>query len=131
MDFVRMYYNSIEVMPKILISHFLRYMGFYIEEIADGTQPSNKVSSLDVYILSKEYEKQNQGCITISDIEKSIIIWIKDDVDKIENENQYVIYQGNPNNSQQLLQDFLNKFSENKSQKNQDCWEVCRIYREH
>ena len=87
MDFVRMYYNSIEVMPKILISHFLRYMGFYIEEIADGTQPSNKVSSLDVYILSKEYEKQNQGCITISDIEKSIIIWIKDDVDKIENEN--------------------------------------------
>ena len=63
MDFVRMYYNSIEVMPKILISHFLRYMGFYIEEITDGTEPSSKESSLDVYIVSEEDVKQNQGGI--------------------------------------------------------------------
>lgn len=102
MDFVRMYYNSVEVMPKILISHFLRYMGFYIEEITDGTEPSSKESSLDVYIVSEEDVKQNQGGIRINDIEKSIIIWIKDDPAKIENNDQFVIYQPRQNKERQF-----------------------------
>ena len=112
MDFVRMYYNSIEVMPKILISHFLRYMGFYIEEITDGTEPSSKESSLDVYIVSEEDVKQNQGGIRINDIEKSIIIWIKDDPAKIENNDQFVIYRPRQNIERQFLNDFLDKYIE-------------------
>lgn len=112
MDFVRMYYNSVEVMPKILISHFLRYMGFYIEEITDGTEPSSKESSLDVYIVSEEDVKQNQGGIRINDIEKSIIIWIKDDPAKIENNDQFVIYQPRQNMERQFLNDFLDKYIE-------------------
>ena len=112
MDFVRMYYNSIEVMPKILISHFLRYMGFYIEEITDGTEPSSKESSLDVYIVSEEDVKQNQGGIRINDIEKSIIIWIKDDPAKIENNDQFVIYRPRQNMERQFLNDFLDKYIE-------------------
>lgn len=112
MDFVRMYYNSIEVMPKILISHFLRYMGFYIEEITDGTEPSSKESSLDVYIVSEEDVKQNQGGIRINDIEKSIIIWIKDDPAKIGNNDQFVIYRPRQNMERQFLNDFLDKYIE-------------------
>ena len=75
MDFIRMYYSNMDVMPKVLLNQFFRYMGFYVEEIVGNTKPSDKQSSFDIYIIGDEYWEEKGGSFLIDNIEKAILIF--------------------------------------------------------
>lgn len=75
MDFIRMYYSNMDVMPKVLLNQFFRYMGFYVEEIVGNTKPSDKQSSFDIYVVGDEYWKEKGGSFVIDNIEKAIFIF--------------------------------------------------------
>lgn len=75
MDFIRMYYSNMDVMPKVLLNQLFRYMGFYVEEIVGNTKPSDKQSSFDIYVVGDEYWKEKGGSFVIDNIEKAIFIF--------------------------------------------------------
>lgn len=60
MEIVRIYYNSIDIQPRLILHHFLRYLGLYVEEVTEGMH-SRGESLVDIYIVGDEYmwEKMN------------------------------------------------------------------------
>lgn len=72
MSLVRLFYNSIDVQPSVLIHHFIHYLGFYIEEITEKQNNKNNISIADIYIISNNpIQKEN---IQSLDEEKTIFI---------------------------------------------------------
>lgn len=74
MELIRLFHSNVDIKPKVLLSHFLRYLGFYVEEIAEGTEPSKVDSIADIYILSKAYVKEHQTTIDVALGRKTILI---------------------------------------------------------
>ena len=52
MELVRLYYNSMDVRPSVLVRHFVRYLGLYVEEnIEKGKMNSHSLT--DIYLRIK------------------------------------------------------------------------------
>ena len=77
MDRIRMFYSNLDTKPRILISHFSRYLGFYVEDIAGNTKESDIESLLDIYIVSDAYVKQTSQSLDIKNENKTIVIYLE------------------------------------------------------
>ena len=55
MEVIRLFCSSMDVKPRVLLNHILRYMGFYTEEITETTIPSSMNSLADIFIVSDYY----------------------------------------------------------------------------
>lgn len=74
MDIVRIYYNSIDVQPHALLHHFLRFLGFYVDERTDGKEPEDIQSVVDIHIISDAYVQSDAGECIYPNSEKTIFI---------------------------------------------------------
>lgn len=94
MDRIRMFYSNLDTKPRILINHFSRYLGFYVEDIAENTKESDVESLIDIYIVSDAYVTQSGQSLDIKNKEKTIMIymdgWISNEQEKI----RYISYDG-------------------------------------
>lgn len=89
MELIRLFYDSLDIKPKVLLSHFLHYLGFYVEEITGITKPSNVYSIADIYIISN-YFMENKSS-TLNDVRKEKTILICKDGWEINNGKVYGI----------------------------------------
>lgn len=110
MDLIRLYYSSITIMPKLLLCHFLRYLGFYIEEIYNNKVTATQaVSVADVFIIGDGYTHDfgNQVNIGSENIGKSVIIctngWKVSHLDDVKT----ILYYENDEQQLQFLVDFI------------------------
>lgn len=89
MDRIRLFYSNMDVKPKILINHFSRYLGFYVEDVVGNTRESEIESLIDIYIYSEVYVKSATDFFRVRNREKAIIIymgqWFPDGLDDIRN----------------------------------------------
>lgn len=92
MDRIRMFYSNLDTKPRILISHFSRYLGFYVEDIAGNTKESDVESLLDIYIVSDEYVKQTGRSLDIKNEEKTIVIYMDGWDSKEQKKVHYIRY---------------------------------------
>lgn len=91
MELVRLYYNSIEVKPKVLIHHFLRYLGLYIEESA-GDNESYPISSVaDIYYIGSRSEYESK-VLSFAGSSKAILIFKDGIMSEQEKADNYIIY---------------------------------------
>ena len=73
MELIRLYYNSIDVMPSVLIRHFARYIGLYVEENPDQKSIDNH-SLADIYIISDEYVKEQNTFLDVPYEDRTILV---------------------------------------------------------
>ena len=74
MDIAKIYYSSIDVQPHALLHHFLRYLGFYVDERADGREPDDSKSVVDIYIISDAYVQSDTGEYEFPNSEKTLVV---------------------------------------------------------
>lgn len=76
MDIIRLYCNSTNITPRLLISGFLKYLGFYIEDREKKQEyKSGAVSAVDIYILGNgETDIETEYEIGRLDFEKTMIV---------------------------------------------------------
>jgi tetratricopeptide (TPR) repeat protein len=74
MNLIRLYHSSTDVQPKALLHHFLRYIGFYVEEITKGDAKSEEESIADIYIIGRPYVEENGYNMKLDREECTIII---------------------------------------------------------
>ena len=76
MDRIKLFYNIVDTKPRVLISHFVRYLGFYVEDIIANNRGSNVESLIDIYIISDAYVDKNSVELDIIDEKKTIMIYM-------------------------------------------------------
>lgn len=78
MDRIRMFYSNIDTKPRVLINHFVRFLGFYLEGVAnkENTVKSNVESMVDIYIISDAYVTERTTIIDVKEEEKTILIYL-------------------------------------------------------
>ncbi len=78
MDRIRMFYSNIDTKPRVLITHFVRFLGFYVDGITnkDNIVLSNVESMMDIYIISDAYVEERTISIDVEEEEKSILIYL-------------------------------------------------------
>ncbi len=78
MDRIRMFYSNIDTKPRVLITHFVRFLGFYVEGITnkDNIVINNVESVIDIYIISDAYVEERTTSIEVQEEEKSILIYL-------------------------------------------------------
>lgn len=90
MDMIRLFYNSLDVQPGVLLRHFLRYLGFYVDERTDKKWVRHWKSAVDIYIISDEYMSNRETVFDEVDLEKTIYVlkdgWV------IDNQISNVVY---------------------------------------
>lgn len=76
MDIIRLYCNSTNITPRLFISGFLKYLGFYIEDREQEQEyKSGAVSVADIYILGNgETDIETEYKIGRLDFEKTMIV---------------------------------------------------------
>lgn len=75
MELIRLYYDSIDVKPSVLIRHFARYLGIYVEENPDRDEDdSDNVSLAEIYIISDAYFGETEGFLDVSDEDRAILV---------------------------------------------------------
>lgn len=78
MDRIRMFYSNIDTKPRVLITHFVRFLGFYLEGITnkDNIVTNDVESMIDIYIISDAYVEERTTSIDVKEEEKSILIYL-------------------------------------------------------
>ena len=76
MDRIRILYCRSDAKPRIQISQFMRYLGFYIEDIAENTGKNNKNSLMDIYVISDAYVEANSVDLDIENESRAILIYM-------------------------------------------------------
>lgn len=76
MDRIRMFYSNLDTQPRTLIRHFMRYLGFYVEEIVGNTTESDVESLIDIYIVSDGYVSEKSTNLNIINKWKTIMIYM-------------------------------------------------------
>ncbi len=94
MDRIRMYYSNLDTKPRILISHFSRYLGLYVEDVAGNTKESDVESLADVYIVSDAYVEQTTPTLDIKNDDKTIIIYMDGWDSEMQEKIHYIRYDG-------------------------------------
>lgn len=73
MELVRLYYNSMDVRPSVLVRHFVRYLGLYIEENIEKGK-INSHSLADIYIISDASVGDEDTVLEVPYEDKTILI---------------------------------------------------------
>lgn len=76
MDRIRIFYCRSDAKPRIQISQFIRYLGFYIEDITENTGENNKDSLMDIYVISDAYVEANSVDLDIENESRAILIYM-------------------------------------------------------
>lgn len=79
MDRIKMYYSNVDTKPLALLRHFVRYLGFYVEDVCDKNANVSNVESLaDIYIISDAFVEDYSTQFDLDDAEqvKTIIIYM-------------------------------------------------------
>lgn len=74
MDLIRIYQNSLDIKPKVMLGHFLRYLGFCTEEVSEWNRTSGVESLIDIYVISDKYMENRETGLDIKNEEKTILI---------------------------------------------------------
>lgn len=94
MDLIKMYCSDADIKPKVLLGHFLRFLGFYIESITNEKNIREEVESLiDIYIIGDEFTEQNDGLLDYMENEKTILI-LKDGWTFVDEHVRSIRYDG-------------------------------------
>ncbi len=73
MELVRLYYNSMDVRPSVLVRHFVRYLGLYVEEnIEKGKMNSHSLT--DIYFVSDAFFEDKDTNLEIPYEDRAILI---------------------------------------------------------
>lgn len=91
MEVIRLFCSSMDVKPRVLLNHILRYMGFYTEEITETTIPSSMNSLADIFIVSDYYMEGREESLDIDTTEKTILI-CKDGWEIVSPKLHHIIY---------------------------------------
>lgn len=108
MEIIRLYCSNLDIKPKILLTHFLRYFGFYVEDIVGAAGPDKVDSMADIYILSDFFMEDRENFLDVSDPGKTVLI-CKDGWMEQGGEFRMVPYEGNSANEDEK---FLIQLSE-------------------
>lgn len=73
MELVRLYYSSMDVRPSVLVRHFVRYLGLYVEENFEKGN-INSHSLADIYIISDEFFCDEDTVLEVPYEDKTILI---------------------------------------------------------
>ncbi len=73
MDLIRLYYDSRDIRPYIILRHFLRYLGYYIEEVTERSNTGGQESVADIYIMSNLYMEGQSRRLDIEE-DKTIFV---------------------------------------------------------
>ena len=73
MELVRLYCNSMDVRPSVLVRHFVRYLGLYVEENSEKGNTSS-YSLADIYLVSNEFFGDEDTNLEIPYEDKAILI---------------------------------------------------------
>ena len=73
-----MFYSNVDTKPRVLISHFTRFLGFYLEGITnkENTVESNVESIVDIYVISDAYVEERTTVLDVKEEDKSILIYL-------------------------------------------------------
>lgn len=74
MDLIRMIYNTMDIEPSVLVHHFLRFFGFYIEANSKESESFGVESLVDIYIVGDRFVKHEDFSIDVDEEEKAILI---------------------------------------------------------
>lgn len=109
MDIIKLYNSDIDIQPSVMLHHFLRYLGFYVEEVVDDSQNDETESIADIYIISNGFMDKREEKAFIADEEKTILI-LKDDWNVDEGLIRCVNY--DEENQKRFLMRFTEKLAE-------------------
>lgn len=88
MDVVKLFYSEMDIQPVVLLHHFLRYLGFYVEE--NPTDQEDMTSLADIHVISDEYLQAGDSDLEIPEEETTIFV-LKDGWN-VESEVIKIIY---------------------------------------
>lgn len=91
MQIIRLYCHNLDLKPKILLKNFLKYLGFWVEDMSETTLQSRYVSFLDIYIIGELYMQMTDGYIN-PEQNKSIVI-LKDGYSLCGNNLDSIFYE--------------------------------------
>lgn len=75
MDLIKLYYSNTDIKPRVLLGHFLRFLGFYVESITSEKNLREDVDSLvDIYIIGNDFAESNRKLLDSIEEEKTILI---------------------------------------------------------
>lgn len=75
---INLFCSSLDTKPRLLISHFARYLGFYVEEITKNTNIDTEDSSLDIYLISDNFVNENTVMFNPKFPHKTLCIGVED-----------------------------------------------------
>lgn len=110
MDVVRIFLNSIDIMPGTLLVHFLRFMGFYVEQNETQNSCVGEESVLDIYLISNDFFENHENTLDDIDLQKSVLVlkdaWYSED-DAVKS-----IYWNGEMTNEAFLTEFIQLISE-------------------
>lgn len=74
MDLIRLFYNTMDIEPSVLLHHFSRFLGFYIEANTKESESLGIDSLVDIYVIGDRFAKDERLVVDIENEEKSILI---------------------------------------------------------
>lgn len=75
MDVVKVYYSDTDIKPRVLLGHFLRFLGFYVVFISEKNLREDVESLVDIYIIGDNFMKDNFELLESMEDEKAILIF--------------------------------------------------------
>lgn len=75
MDIVKVYFHNTDIKPRVLLGHFLRFLGFYVVFISDKNMRNDVESLVDIYLIGDDFMKDNFELLESTEDEKSIFIF--------------------------------------------------------
>ena len=78
MDVVRLFLNNDDIEPSAVLVHFLRFLGFYVEQNESSRSYVGDESVLDIYIVSNDFFTLHKDTLNNVNLEKTILI-LKDE----------------------------------------------------
>ena len=132
MDSIRLYYGSDCMQPKLLLSHFFRCIGFYVEEISGQARVSKAEPAAEIYLISFEYVQEHGKLINFEKPENKILICFGGfRTDAFEEGLQVIDWK--ENNDLGLLQDViraLNAILQSKKEQPDHIYSGCKAWKD-
>ncbi len=71
---VNLYCSLLDVKPRILLTHFLKYMGIYVEEITKYTNYTPFQNALNIYLISDHYVNEVGNQLDLNNSDEKLYI---------------------------------------------------------
>lgn len=74
MNTIKLFFNGIDIMPNVLLQHFLHYLGFYVYKVEDDDIKEEIESIADIYVISDEFVRSQSQVLESMNGKKSVLI---------------------------------------------------------